>query len=514
VALGHVLDGGVDVAHGGDVKVGDVHADLSAAVGKDSDGFDPVEAAVGGAYIAGDGSGGGDVGLLEVDVIGDEEAAGSDGRGTGGFVKIGTADVGAAAGIAAGSVAKAFELAAADVFEKDTVGAGGGSSVEVDGDAVATPDEKAGLAGEDGALSERGAADGDEGDDVGGADAGVDAALRGEVDEFGGFAGGAGGCFDDARGRAGDGDDGAVVRRVEGPVEKTHAVDLHGGDDLPDLGRVGAFREVRDTLDDGFWGHDSRVREWWLLFPPGVAEGELDAGVDAGVAVSEGGAGDVDAVGAEVDGTVRVDKVVDADASLGGEVEDAGVGVGAVVLRVVGWAAEGRVFVVGPEEAASCLSPEGETFGADYVPAEDDGGDGGSGVGAAYGVGRGALLGSAGRVSTEGALELGRVGLPEGEGLDGVFEVAAEETVAHVRSEDLAGVNTCHDELEAVAVFGEAEAALNEGADLQGLMAGGVSEGSGVIADGCLSGGEARKGEQESECPDGGRSEAWEVLCH
>ena len=54
-----------------------------------------------------------------------------------------------------------------------------------------------------------------------------------------------------------------------------------------------------------------------VLFPPGVAEGELHAGVDAGVAVSEGGAGDVDAVGAEVDGAARADEVVDADAALG-----------------------------------------------------------------------------------------------------------------------------------------------------------------------------------------------------
>ena len=63
VSLGEMLDGGVDVAHGGDVEVGDVHADLGAAVGEDTKGFDPVEATVGGADVAGDGAGGGDVGL-------------------------------------------------------------------------------------------------------------------------------------------------------------------------------------------------------------------------------------------------------------------------------------------------------------------------------------------------------------------------------------------------------------------------------------------------------------------
>ena len=157
--------------------VGDVHADLSAAVGEDADGFDAVQTAVGGADIAGDGAGGGDVGGFEVDVVGDEEAAGTDGAGSGGLVELGASDVGAAGGVAASGVAKTFELAPADVFELDAVGAGGGGSVEVDGDAVASPDQQAGLAGEDGALGERDSADRDEGDDVGGADAGVDAVL-------------------------------------------------------------------------------------------------------------------------------------------------------------------------------------------------------------------------------------------------------------------------------------------------------------------------------------------------
>ena len=94
----------------------------------------------------------------------------------------------------------------------------------------------------------------------------------------------------------------------------------------------------------------------------------MHAGVDAGVAVSERGAGDVDAVGAEVDGAAGTDEVVDADAALWSEVEDAGVGVGAVVLRVVGRAAEGWVFVVCPDEAAGGLAPEGEAAGAAANP--------------------------------------------------------------------------------------------------------------------------------------------------
>ena len=78
----------------------------------------------------------------------------------------------------------------------------------------------------------------------------------------------------------------------------------------------------------------------------------------------------MDGVGAEVDGAAGTEEVVDAYAALRGEVPDAGVGVGAVVLFVVGWASEGGVFVVGPEETACALSPEGEAAGAGDVPAK------------------------------------------------------------------------------------------------------------------------------------------------
>ena len=170
-------------------------------------------------------------------------------------MEFGATDVGAAGGIAAGSIAEAFELALANVFKLDTVGPGGGGSIEVDGNAITTPDQKASLAGEDGALGERSSANRDKGDDVGGADAGMDAALPGEIDEFGGLACGADSGFDDAGRSAGDRDDGAVVRLIERPVQQTNAFDLHGGDDLADLGGVGTFGEIRDTLDDGFEIH-------------------------------------------------------------------------------------------------------------------------------------------------------------------------------------------------------------------------------------------------------------------
>ncbi|MCU1250946.1 MAG: hypothetical protein JWQ49_3975 [Edaphobacter sp.] len=230
----------------------------------------------------------------------------------------------------------------------------------------------------------------------------------------------------------------------------------------------------------------------------------MHAGIDAWVAVSEGGAGDVDAVGAEVDGAAGTNEVVDADAALGREVPDAGVCVGAVILRVVRRAAEGRVFVIGPDNTAGGLAPERESACAGEVPAHDDGGDGDSGEGAAYGIERGTDGCSAGRIGAEGALELWRVGLPEGEDLDGVLEVAAQGAGAHVGGENLAGVHACHEEFEAVAVLGEAEAALNDGADLEGPVGGEVlMEGVDVAGGYRLRGGESGGGEQEGKDPDG-----------
>ena len=204
----------------------------------------------------------------------------------------------------------------------------------------------------------------------------------------------------------------------------------------------------------------------WLrgLLPPGVAEGELDAGVDAGVSVAERSAGDVNGVCAEVDGPVRTEKVVNSDATLRGEVEDAGVGVYTIVLRVVGRSAECGVFVVRPERAPGGLEPEGKSFGADYVPTKDYRRDGYSGEGAPHGV-KGCAYGrGAGRICAEGPLKLWRVGLPEWKDFDSVFEVAAERAAAVVARQDFAGVNARQKKLKVVAVFSNAEATLNESA--------------------------------------------------
>ena len=55
-----------------------------------------------------------------------------------------------------------------------------------------------------------------------------------------------------------------------------------------------------------------------------------------------------------------------------------------------------------------------------------------------------------------------------------------------VTGEDLAGVDASHEELEAAAIICHACAALDEDAELERLVAGGVVEGIGVIGDGGL----------------------------
>ena len=188
----------------------------------------------------------------------------------------------------------------------------------------------------------------------------------------------------------------------------------------------------------------------------------------------------MDRVGSEVERAAGAEEVVDSDSELGGEVPDAGVGIGAVVEDVVRRATKGRVLVVGPDEAAATLGPGNDlaVAGAGEIPLEKDGSDGDAGEGSADGVGGGAVSGGC----AEAAFELWCVGLPEGEELDAVLEVAVEDTGANVRSEDLAGASAKHEELVAAAVVGDSEASLGEDADgervacaVEGCRPGGLS---------------------------------------
>src|SRR6185369_9313821 len=132
-----------------------------------------------------------------------------------------------------------------------------------------------------------------------------------------------------------------------------------------------------------------------LLLPPRISDRELYACVDAGVFIAEGSAGNMYRVGSDIERAAWLEEVMDSDTELWGEVPDTGVCVGAIVEDVVGWPSEGRVFVVGPDEASTTLSPGNDltVAGTGEVPLEQDGGDGDAGEGSAYGVGRGAVSG-------------------------------------------------------------------------------------------------------------------------
>ena len=76
------------------------------------------------------------------------------------------------------------------------------------------------------------------------------------------------------------------------------------------------------------------------------------------------------------------------DTKLRREVPDACIGGRAVVVDVVGRAAEGWVLVVRPDDSASPLGPRNDLAmaGADEVPAEQDWSDGDAGEGSTDGV--------------------------------------------------------------------------------------------------------------------------------
>lgn len=170
----------------------------------------------------------------------------------------------------------------------------------------------------------------------------------------------------------------------------------------------------------------------------------------------------MDGAGSKIERAAWLKEVVDSHTELRGEVPDAGVSVGAVVEDVVGRSPEGGVLVVGPDDTATALHPGDDlaAAGASEVPLEQDRRDRDSGEGSADGVGRGADSGG----GAEAALELRRVGLPEGEELHTVFEVAAKDSGTDVRGEDLTGASSEHKELVVGAVIGDTETALREDA--------------------------------------------------
>ena len=85
------------------------------------------------------------------------------------------------------------------------------------------------------------AGDGHKGNHVCRADAGINPLLAGQVDQLGSFAGAAHRGLDH-RGRiAGNRHNGAIVRRVHGPVEQMHSRNTHRGHNGADLARIRTF---------------------------------------------------------------------------------------------------------------------------------------------------------------------------------------------------------------------------------------------------------------------------------
>jgi hypothetical protein len=79
----------------------------------------------------------------------------------------------------------------------------------------------------------------------------VDAGLLGEIDELAALPAARIAASTTAARLAGDGDDRAVVIRVERVVEQAHALDLHRRDDLAHDFGIDTLREVGDALENG-----------------------------------------------------------------------------------------------------------------------------------------------------------------------------------------------------------------------------------------------------------------------
>ena len=91
---------------------------------------------------------------------------------------------------------------------------------------------------------------GNEGDDVGGAEAGMGAGMFRQINEFGGFADAADGGFGNIDGIAYQSDNTAVMVGIHLAVKKIDAVHLHGFENGVNFGFVAAFGEIGDTFDE------------------------------------------------------------------------------------------------------------------------------------------------------------------------------------------------------------------------------------------------------------------------
>ncbi len=125
-----------------------------------------------------------------------------------------------------------------------------GGLIEINRDREAAPDLGAGLVRGVDAIVKRRAGERHEGQDVGRADARMDAGMLAEIDERGGFTDASHGGFEDDGGLAGEGNDAAVVVGIGIKSENGYAVHMTGdARDGHDYVGVAALREIRHAFD-------------------------------------------------------------------------------------------------------------------------------------------------------------------------------------------------------------------------------------------------------------------------
>lgn len=266
---GELFDPGEHVVGRGGFVVGQVDGHLGNAFGGqcEAEGADAGEAAIGFANRPGDGFGEFEVVGLEFDVPGDENLAGADGDGAGGGVEFGLAEVGKAVDIGVDRHFEFFKADLADVGEGAALREDGGFAVEIDGNPEAVPDLGADGVGDPAALDDSDAAKGNEGNHIGGADAGMHAVLIVQVDQLRGDADRAHGGFADLFGSAGECDDAAVVIGVAIDIQDSDAFDVAKGlgDGRDDFGAA-AFGIVGRAFDEGsVAAHDTKVPAWTIF---------------------------------------------------------------------------------------------------------------------------------------------------------------------------------------------------------------------------------------------------------
>lgn len=162
---------------------------------------------------------------------------------------------------------------------------------------------------------------------------------------------------------------------------------------------------------------------------------------------------------------------MEADPPLRGKVPHTGVPVRSIDVQIGRGVAIRGILVIRPKHASGALQPGGDAGGTSEVPAEDDRSDAGAVERASHGVRLGAGdKRSVGGLGAGDALEPWRKGLPVWEDFDSVLEVAVQETRTVVVTEHAAGVNAGEEELEAITVISDTDAALNQHSEFAGLM--------------------------------------------